>query len=210
MRFRTVVFDFDGTIADSFTETRVIFNRLAPDYGLRTIPEDELPRLRHLTLKQFLEAYDIPKRRVPALLARGTGLMRASLPRLGMIHGMHEVLTELRKHARRFGILTSNSQPNVDLFLRNHGFRDPFDFISSTSKLTGKAKHLRAIRKTFSIPYEEMLYVGDEVRDVKASQKAGVAVAAVTWGFNSREALAKEKPDFLFDEPKDFLTLLQH
>lgn len=209
MRYRTVIFDFDGTIADTFPETRIIFNQLAPDYGLRQITEEELPALRHYTLKQFLDAHDIPKRRVPSLLARGIGLMRASLPRLGMIHGMHETLTEMRKHARRFGILTSNSHANVDLFLRNHGIRDSFDFISSTPKLTGKHRNLRAIRRTFSITKEEMLYVGDEVRDVKASHKAKIAVAAVTWGFNSREALAKEIPTYLFDKPQDFLELLR-
>ena len=44
---------------------------------------------------------------------------------------------------------------------------------TTTSKLTGKAKHLRAIRKTFSLTSHEMLYVGDEIRDVKASKKAG-------------------------------------
>ncbi|NJM38353.1 MAG: HAD hydrolase-like protein, partial [Akkermansiaceae bacterium] len=86
--------------------------------------------------------------------------------------------------------------------------REQFDFISSTSKLTGKAKHLKAIRKTFSLRPEELLYIGDELRDVKASQKAGIPVAAVTWGFNSRESLAASEPNYIFDSPADFLQLL--
>ena len=53
-----------------------------------------------------------------------------------------------------------------------------------------------------------MLYIGDELRDVKASQKAGVPIAAVTWGFNSKESLAACSPDYLFDSPADFLRLL--
>lgn len=204
-----MVFDFDGTIADTFGETRLIYNQMAPDFGLRQIPEEELPNLRHYSLKQFLDAYDIPKRRVPALLARGTGLMRGNIQRLQMIPGMREVLTGLRKHVRRFGVLTSNSHANVDLFLRTHGLRDEFDFISSTSKLTSKAKHLKAIRKTFSIRHREILFVGDEIRDVKAAKKAEIPVAAVTWGFNSREALARENPEFLIERPEEFLRLLR-
>jgi phosphoglycolate phosphatase-like HAD superfamily hydrolase len=43
---------------------------------------------------------------------------------------------------------------------------------------------------------------------VKASQKAGIPIAAVTWGFNSRESLAAEAPDYLIDRPEDFLRLL--
>lgn len=208
MNFRTLVFDFDGTIADTLGETRLIFNQIAPDYGIRQVEEHELDQLRHLSLKDLLVHLKIPKRRVPALISRGTGLMRGNIAQLKLIEGMGEVLIELRRHVHSFGILTSNATPNVDLFLRSHGLREQFDFISSTSKLTGKSKHLKAIRKTFSLRPEQMLYVGDELRDVKASQKAGIPIAAVTWGFNSRESLAASSPDFLFDQPADFLRLL--
>lgn len=208
MRFKTLVFDFDGTIADTLGETRLIFNKIAPDYGIREVAEHELDHLRHLSLKELLDHLEIPKRRVPALISRGTGMMRGNITQLKLIDGMPEVLVELRRHVNCFGVLTSNATANVDLFLRTHGLREQFDFISSTSKLTGKAKHLKAIRKTFSMRPEQMLYIGDELRDVKASQKAGIAVAAVTWGFNSRESLAAAGPDYVFDRPADFLQLL--
>lgn len=208
MTYKTLVFDFDGTIADTLGETRRIFNIIAPDYGIRQVAEHELDGLRHLSLKELLDHLEIPKRRVPALISRGTGMMRGNITELQLIAGMAEVLIEMRRHVRSFGILTSNATANVDLFLTTHGLRDQFDFISSTSKLTGKAKHLKAIRKTFSLKPDEMLYVGDELRDVKASQKAGIPIAAVTWGFNSRESLAALQPDYLFDQPTDFLRLL--
>jgi phosphoglycolate phosphatase len=208
MPYRTLIFDFDGTIADTMEEARLIFNLMAPDYGIRQVSVDEIHTLRHLSVKELLDHLQIPKRRVPSLLARGTGLMRGDLSRLAVIDGMAEVLPALREKAHSFGILTSNSTSNVDLFLRNHGLRDLFDFISSTSKITGKAKHLRAIRKTFSLRAEEMLYIGDEIRDVKAAQKAGIPIAAVTWGFNTRESLAEEDPDHLFNEPLELLRLL--
>jgi len=208
MIYKTLVFDFDGTIADTLGETRLIFNQLAPDYGIRQVAANELDHLRHLSLKELLDHLDIPKRRVPALISRGTSMMRGNITQLQLIPGMAEMLIELRRHVRSFGILTSNATANVDLFLRTHGLREPFDFISSTSKLTGKAKHLKAICKTFSLKPEELLYIGDELRDVKASQKAGVPIAAVTWGFNSRESLAASAPTYLFDTPADFLQLL--
>ena len=208
MKYQTLVFDFDGTIADTLGETRRIFNELAPQYGIRQVEEQELEALRHLSLKQLLSHLAIPKRRLPALISRGTGMMRANITRLQLIEGMGEVIVEMRRHVESFGILTSNAPANVDLFLRTHGLREAFDFISSTSKLTGKSKHLKAIRKTFSLRPEAMLYIGDELRDVKASQKAGIPIAAVTWGFNSPESLAAERPDHLFHQPSDFLRLL--
>lgn len=205
MKYRVLIFDFDGTIADTLGESRRIFNEIAPDYGIRQVEEHEVADLRHLSLKEILSKLNIPKRRVPSIIARGTGMMRANIDRLQLIDGMKEALTDLRNHTDSFGILTSNTTANVDIFLRNHSIRDLFEFVSSTSKLTGKARHLRAIRKTFSLSNDEMLYIGDELRDVKAAQKAKIPHAAVSWGFNSRESLAAAKPTYLIDHPVEFL-----
>lgn len=208
MAYRTIIFDFDGTLADTLEETRRIYNRMAPGYGLREVHEEELPQLRHLSLKDLLAHLEIPSRRVPVLLAKGTGILRGNIASLPLIPGMADLLPALRARVENFGILTSNAAANVDLFLKAHGLRGLFDFISSTSRLTGKSRHLRAIRRTFSMQAGEMLYVGDEIRDVKASQKAGNPVAAVTWGFNSRESLAAENPTHLLDRPDEFLDLI--
>ena len=205
MKYRALIFDFDGTIADTLGESRRIFNEIATDYGIRQVEEHEVADLRHLSLKEILSKLNIPKRRVPSIIARGTGMMRANIDRLQLIDGMKEALTDLRNHTDSFGILTSNTTANVDIFLRNHSIRDLFEFVSSTSKLTGKARHLRAIRKTFSLSNDEMLYIGDELRDVKAAQKAKIPHAAVSWGFNSRESLAAAKPTYLIDHPLEFL-----
>jgi phosphoglycolate phosphatase len=209
MKYRALVFDFDGTIADTLAESRSIFNELAPDYGIRQVQEDEIEELRHLSLKEIVSHLGIPKRRVPVIIARGTTMMRKNIDRLQLISGMREALTEMRGLTDNFGILTSNSTSNVDAFLTNHGLREMFDFISSTSKLTGKARHIRAIRKTFSLKNEELLYIGDELRDVKAAQKAKIPHVAVGWGFNSRESLAAAKPTYLIDHPSEFGAIFE-
>jgi phosphoglycolate phosphatase len=207
MHYRAIIFDFDGTLADSLEHTRCIYNQLAPDYGLRQVECHELESLRDFSLTELLKHLDISKLRVPSLLKRGTALLRERIAEIPIIPGIAAVLPALRSRSETFGILTSNATENVNLFLETHGLRDHFTFVSSTSKLTGKAKHLKAIRKTFSLHASEMLYVGDEIRDVKASQKAGIAVAAVTWGFNSRDALHASDPTHIIDDPKHLLEL---
>jgi len=207
MHYRAMIFDFDGTLADTLELTRRIYNQMAPDYGLRQVESHELETLRDYSLSDLLKHLDISKLRVPSLLSRGTSLLRERIAEIPIIPGIAAVLPDLRRRSDTFGILTSNATENVNLFLDTHGLRDQFTFVSSTSKLTGKAKHLKAIRKTFSLRAEEMLYVGDEIRDIKASHKAGIAVAAVTWGFNSREALHASEPTHLIDDPQHLLEL---
>ena len=210
MRYSTIIFDFDGTLADTLEESRRIYNLLAPGYSLREVSAEELPGLRHFSLLELLDHLDIPKRRVPSLLAKGTSMMRGNITRLPLIPGIGEILPAMRARAKSFGVLTSNAEANVDLFLKAHGLREHFDFISSTSKLTGKSSHLRAIRKTFSLHAGEMLYIGDEIRDIKAAKKAGIPMAAVTWGFNSAESLQAEAPEHLIASPGDLLHLVPH
>lgn len=203
-----IVFDFDGTLADSLEAGRMIFNQIAPDYGLAEIDVQRLAELRHLTLRELFKAVGVKKRNVPSILRKGRALMRERVGGLSPCPGIIEQLPALRASTTRFGILTSNSVENVEIFLRKFGVRHYFDFISSCSKLKGKAKYLKAISKTYSVSPEKILYVGDEVRDVKACHKAGVAVVAVTWGFNSARALARSQPSIMVDTPEELSKLV--
>ncbi len=206
MRYPALIFDFDGTLADTLAAAVGVYNTLAESHSLRPVTMDEIPALRDYEVKELLKHLGISKLRVPALLAKGRNALRSDIANLPLYAGMAELLPQLREHCSCFGILTSNSTENVEAFLEAKGLRDLFTFISSTSKLSGKHKHLRAIEKTFSIKRSHMLYVGDETRDIRASQKAGIHVAAATWGFNSTKALKRHHPTFILEEPNDLLA----
>ncbi len=207
MKYNALIFDFDGTIVDTLTEAAEIYNVLAEDYGYKKVKIDEIPSMRHYNMKKLIKELGISKLRIPFLLAKGRRLLKKRIDQLSPIVDMVETMKELRKDAVNFGILTSNSTENVELFLDRYGIKDLFTFISSTSKLSGKSKHINSISRTFSIDKADMLYIGDEIRDVKASQKAGIAVAAVTWGFNSKDSLSLENPTYLIDTPKQLLEI---
>lgn len=209
MNYKAIIFDFDGTLADTLEETRCIYNIMAADYGLQNVAMEDLAFLRDMSLNELLDHLSISKFRVPSLLARGTSMLRERIAQIPMIPGLAEVIPDLRKNATIFGVLTSNSTQNVDLFLQTHGLREHFTFLSSTSKLTGKAKHLRAIQKTFSLKAHELLYIGDEIRDIKASHKAGIDCAAVTWGFNSHSSLQAANPKFIAEKPRELLDIVR-
>jgi phosphoglycolate phosphatase len=209
LRYPALIFDFDGTLADTLAAAIAAYNELAISYSLRPVAKEEVPLLRDFELKELLKHLGISKLRVPKLLAKGRKALRADITKLNLNEGMEELLPELREHCSCFGILTSNSTENVEAFLEAKGLRELFTFISSTSKLSGKHKHLRAIEKTFSLERSKMLYIGDETRDIRASQKAGINVAAATWGFNSLDALRSQNPTYLLDHPSDLLKVCQ-
>ncbi len=55
---------------------------------------------------------------------------------------------------------------------------------------------------------EEVIYVGDETRDIEAAKKINSKVIAVSWGFNTKEALARHNPDFLIHQPSELLDVM--
>ena len=208
MKFRALIFDFDGTIADTLDEVLKLYNQMSDEFQLRPISEEELPALRKLTLSELLEHLEISKLAVPKILYKGTRTLKKSIPHLPLIEDMDTALKQLRKSIEYMGILTSNSEENAQLFLKTHNIEDLFDFVLSTSKLTGKSRYLKNVLSKYELEPQDAIYIGDEVRDIKSAKKAGIPIAAVTFGFNSKEALEKESPDYLCDTPAELVKIL--
>lgn len=204
----TIIFDFDGTIADTLGEALRLFNRLAPVYGYRPLRLEDLPKARNMTTKQFIRAYDIPRMKIPSLIREGRRIFGKRIAEIQPIAGMPEVLRTIRPRVKTLGILTSNAKVNVEAFLAKEDLAF-FDFISTVPKLGGKSKNLRAIMKTFTLHPQEVAYIGDETRDLRAARKAAVRTIGVCWGFNRQEILAQQQPDELFEDPEQLLDLVR-
>ncbi|HAO96991.1 MAG: carotenoid oxygenase [Roseibacillus sp.] len=205
---RCLVFDFDGTIADTLGEGLIIYNELAEKNGYNLINPDQLDNLRELDTNGLLKHLGVPKRKLPFHLATAMRRLRSRIEKLSLIEGVQDVLPLLRERSEQMGILSSNIPENIENFLEVHGIRDEFSFVSSIGKLSGKARHLRSIARTFSLAPGEIIYVGDEIRDLRAARKAKVEVIAVTWGLNSRRSLSRENPTFLIDQPSELLDIV--
>ncbi len=207
MNFRCVIFDFDGTIANTLPETLLILNELADTYGFRKLSKDDLMKVKNMSLVQFIRFLGIPAWSVPKLLTNGKRMLTERLDTIDPFPEIPEVIIELKASTQHLGILTSNSAENVERFLKSHDM-EHFEFVSSAKKLLGKAKYLKAILKTFSLKHDEVLYVGDEIRDIEAAHAVEIPVAAVTWGFNAAEALEGAMPDFLINSPRELFDIV--
>ena len=84
----------------------------------------------------------------------------------------------------------------------------PLEGLAEEACQVGRFEALRRVLRTERLDRSAVLYVGDEVRDVEAARKAGVAVAAVTWGFHAEPILRASDPDHVVTEPRQLLELL--
>jgi phosphoglycolate phosphatase len=206
MPYRLVVFDFDGTLADSLPATVAIFNRLAADLGHR--PVEDVPAARAMTTRQFLRHHGISLWRLPRLVRRFHAAAADGADRLRLFPGLPDALAALHAAGARLGILSSNREDNIRRCLRANGVEGLFAFVVGYPRLFGKGKALRRLARAERVPAGEVVYVGDEVRDVEAARKAGAAAAAVTWGYHAEGILRDSRPDYVVAEPGELAGAL--
>jgi len=205
-----IIFDFDGTICDSYLEFIIVLNTIAKKYRLNEIKDNEVEELRRLGSRGAMRKIGISFFKLPFVLRRLRKEYASRIPALKPIDGMEAALAEFRSTKLSMGILTSNSVKNTRTFLEKHNLNF-FDFIYSGNSVFGKDKRLKKIisHSGLSPSKDIIVYIGDETRDIAAAQKVGIISIAVTWGYNSREALGNTKPDYLIDEPEKLTSVIR-
>ncbi len=203
-----IIFDFDGTIADSLSMFVEIANRLAVEYGFPTVGPEEVQHLRTLSSREIIQQSKVPRLRLPFFLRRFRREFNSKVCDLQPIPGMKEALLILKQRGDHLGIVTSNSEENVRGFLKAQGLEELFDFVDGGLPLFGKEKILRQIIRHNHLDPAQVIYVGDETRDVEAAKKSAIKVVAVAWGFNTSQSLARHQPDFLIQQPWELVNVV--
>ena len=202
---KVMIFDFDGTIAKTFDLIIKITNRLSGDLGYKKMSEKNARLLKNCETKKIFRILGLSPFKLPFYLERLRKEMNDEIEFAKPVSGIKKVLPELRKRGYRLGMVTSNSKENVKKFLKKNNL-DLFDFVYSGSSIFGKNRLISKALKERKLRPDETFFVGDETRDIEAARKSKIKIISVSWGFNSKEVLKKQKPDFLISKPAELVT----
>ncbi len=207
---KTLIFDFDGTIADTFDTAIRRVNEIAIEMGLveKVLSDEEIVKYRGMTINQILDSLNVPIAKLPALLVKYKKRVNENIHEEEVFDGQTELLNEFNKKFKLI-ILTSNSKENVEKFLEHNHLTGIFDEIYSEKNYLGKGRALKKVIKKGDLEIEESIYIGDEVRDIEACKSIGLKIISVTWGFNSKELIQQYQPDFMVDSVSEFRDLLK-
>lgn len=205
--YKNIIFDFDGTIADTFSLLIGIVNDNKEYFGIDGISPDEIPRLKNLSITYILREFNINLVQLPKFMT----FMKTELAKKSHLikpfEGMLENIKILKDRGYNLGIVTNNYVKNVTDTLSDEQEK-MFDYIYSARSLFGKPAVLNKLIKQYKLNKNETIYVGDEVRDIEAAQKVGIDIACVTWGFNNREIIVKQNPSFVINTPNELLDIV--
>lgn len=209
MNPKVIIFDFDGTIADSLETLVNISNRLAVQFGYKQTSLAELTQIQNLTSREIIKQSGISIFKVPFLLKKVKAELSLEIRALSLFPGMKEALIELYELGHKLVIISSNSKSNILAFLDYNNLADIFYYIYSGSTIFGKDKVINKFIKQENIDINDVIYVGDETRDIESAKKSQVIAIAVSWGFNTKEVLIKQNPDYLIEQPSELIDILK-
>ena len=208
MTAKVILFDFDGTIADTYQAVANITNQLSTEFGYKALDREELSLIKNLSSREIVRRSEISIFKLPFLVRRIRMELSKEIADIQPIQDIKQVLFELKHRGYILGIVTSNNQENVDIFLAKNQLDSLFRFIYSSTSVFGKHRVINQIIREHRLNRSNVFYVGDETRDIRSARKSRVRAIAVSWGFNSAEILQKYRPDYLIDCPQELLEAI--
>ncbi len=202
MRYLLLVFDIDGTLADSFPWFLRHVNGVADKFGFRRIAADDVEALRRTGPREILKRLDVPGWKLPLIARHMRRLKAAHLDDIPLFPGVDALLLALAARGTVLAIVSSDSEANARRALGPDNAKLITHYACGAS-LFGKAALFKRVLKMAGVPADRALCIGDELRDLDAARQAGIAFGAVSWGYASAEALRAGEPDIVFVSMED-------
>ena len=207
MKYSFVIFDFDGTIADSFPWLLNVLDEVADQYQMKHLDRADLELVRGLDPRRLMQTYKVPFWRLPAIGATIRSNMSRDIGQIRLFEGMDQVVRGLASAGVTLAMLTSNACANVRQVLGEE-IAALFDFYECDVDVFGKPARIRRLLKASGLPAGQTLMIGDELRDLEAARRAGIAAGAVAWGYARFDVLAARRPAELFQSVAEILPRL--
>ena len=204
---KKIIFDFDGTIADSSMVFMQGWNQFAKQYGYLPVNEDDIKLARNMTIHECARKFRFPMYKIPVILPKIYSYFKQHITEVQVYDGMKDVLKQLKKAGFKLYILSSNDKANIETFLQHNGI-DEIDEVLTSNKIFGKDYVLKKFMKMYGYQPNEVFYIGDELRDIQACNKCGIPFGWASWGLQGLELIKKEKPMHLFYKANDIVRIL--
>jgi phosphoglycolate phosphatase len=206
MRYSLVIFDLDGTLADSFPWFRRNVNEVADRFGFRRVLDGDVEMLRNASTRDILAHLEVPRWKLPFIARHMRRLKTQQAASIPLFAGVDGMLSRLAAHDVRLALVSSDSEANAREKLGQSAAL--FSDFDCSASIFGKAAKFRRVLKRAGVQPAQAIAIGDETRDIEAARAVGIDFGAVTWGYAAPNALRALKPDLMFERIEDIAIAL--
>lgn len=212
---RALIFDLDGTIADTINAIRDGLNDTMRKYNYPERTYEDVRRAigngaRSLVRLSMPEPDSSDETRVSkALSSYDLAYARTYLHTRECYHGIPEVVAELKSRGYRMAVLSNKQDPYVKGLIRQLLPEGEMEVVMGQTELPKKPDPTVPflIAQKLGVTPFCCAMIGDSEVDIQTAKRAGMLAVGCSWGYRSREVLEEAGADVIVDTPAELLAL---
>ena len=204
MNYRLAIFDFDGTLANSFPWMVSILDSVAETFHLNPPQQEQIETLRRFDSRTILNMVGIPLWKMPLIAHHVNQRMGDEIHHIRLFEGIDRLLAGLSQQGTQLAVVSSNSAANIRQVLGPE-ISALIQYWECGVALYGKSTRLRNVLRQSGVQPAEAISIGDEIRDIEAAKKVAIPFGAVAWGFTHVESLIAHSPTYIFASVEELI-----
>lgn len=205
-RYDLVIFDFDGTLADSAAWMMRAVNPMARRYGFKTVTDDEIEMLRGRSTREVIRYLGVSPWKLPLIARAGKKLMAADAHTIPLFPETAKMLRALHGAGVKIAVVSSNSEQVIRRVLGPE-LSELISLYSCGASLFGKARKFKQVTAR-GVSRDKVICIGDETRDIEAARAVGLDCGAVGWGYAKPSILAEHRPTVSFNSMSEIISFV--
>ncbi len=210
-RFSHAILDVDGTLVDNLDLIVESLNFAVAEYVGKKFTNAEAYSIFGPTLEQIITTM-VSSTKVDEAIERYHAHYESHFRALARVYpGVLELLNVIRQAGVQVSVYTGSSRRMTQVTLERSGLNDAISIVVTADDVNLPKPDpegiLLAMRLTHADPVHTIC-LGDSVRDIEASKRAGIVSAAALWGFGDGKKLRAAAPNYVFRDPSEVIQLL--
>ena len=207
MKYKLIVFDFDGTLADTLSWFLTIADDLADHFKLKRMDHSQVESLRRMELRKVMQHFGVTAWMLPEIGLYLQNLLSKDIHKISLFEGISDVLQHFSQQGAQLAVVSSNTYHNISQVLGPENI-SLFQYFECGVSLYGKTGRLKNVIRQSGIPGSQAISIGDEIRDLEAAHRARMDFGAVSWGYTSIESLMIRTPELIFNRVDELRSMI--
>ncbi len=213
MKYKTLILDFDGTLADTKESIIQTMKFVAHTFNIKKIDENLIESLIGLPLKNtFEKAFSLDEELIQeATLIYREHYNEIVIDTISLFDGVKETLFDFHHKGINLTVASSKGKAALIKILEMQNIHDIFSFVGGEEDAKNKKPSpdiVNLIMDKYNYQPNECLVIGDTIFDIEMGQRAHVDTCGVTYGNNTRETLKKQKPNYIIDSFRNLIEII--
>jgi phosphoglycolate phosphatase len=204
---KLIIFDFDGTIADTVEVFVQVNNDNYKDYGTKFVSQEDVEALKKMGDRQALKFLGINMLEFILITRKFFNQIHAFMHTAPIYKDMKEVLSSVHHNGKLTAIVSRNSVANIKSFLKANKI-EHISAIYAETIILRKHKIIRQLLKRHKLTSEQAVFIGDRISDYVAAKKAGIDFIFVTWGYGDATKVPQNELKYIAHTPQELKKIL--